>query len=58
MKKDYQKPSLKTVHINIQHHLLDVSGEIGGEATKPAKGRRNTVWDDEDWDDVDWDDND
>lgn len=44
------------VPIGISQHLLsasDINGSIGPEATKPAKGRRGSGWDDNDWDDED-----
>lgn len=50
MKKNYQKPSVKAIHITIQEQLLNVSGFIGDDATMPAKGRGDSVWDDDEWD--------
>lgn len=47
MKRNYQKPSLLIVQVAIYQHLLTVSGDIDGEATKPAKGR-GTNFEDED----------
>ena len=67
MKKNYQIPAIKVVHFDFQHPLLQVSGQVGGHATKPAKSRRrkgrgnHQDWDDEEneWDDEeDWDEND
>ena len=50
MKNNYQKPSVKVIHIDVQQHLLTLSGGIGGEATKPAKGRSGADWDYDDED--------
>ena len=54
MRKDYQKPSSAVIEISMQRQLLrssGVSGRFGGNATKPAKGRRRGHSDDDDeWD--------
>ena len=57
-KKDYQKPEMQVVNINMSHHLLNnspnsVSGNAGmgyggkGQAGDVARGRSY----DDDWDD-------
>lgn len=56
MKNDYQKPSVKVIQIDMQQHLLKLSGGFGGVATKPPKSRRQAGWDDDDWNDENWSD--
>ncbi len=54
MKKEYLKPSSAVIKMDIHQHLLrssGVSGRFGGNAKKPAKGRRRGHSDDDDeWD--------
>ena len=57
MKRNYQKPSLKVVHIAAQQHLLSDSmweSTWGSPATKAAKARGNSFFEDDIWDDEDY----